>query len=88
MMPDEGVNLLRGALKNRGVEKVPGPDGWFGNAMKQTGNTPQKVEGDATLRVKFDGLPKGAKTDTSMDGMFRKVSIDRGRSMKMAEDAI
>jgi hypothetical protein len=38
------------------------------------------------VRVKFEGLPKGTKVDSSMDGMFRKIEIDRGRSMQAPQD--
>jgi hypothetical protein len=59
---------------------------WFGNAMRETGSSPQKVEGAADLRVKFEGLPKSSKVNSSMDGMFRSISIDRQRSMQSPED--
>ena len=59
---------------------------WFGNAMRETGSSPQRVEGAADLRVKFEGLPKGSKVDSSMEGMFRSISIDKVRSMQAPEE--
>jgi hypothetical protein len=49
---------------------------WFGNAMRETGSSPQKVEGAADLRVKFEGLPKSSKVNSS-----RTECSDRSRSI-------
>jgi hypothetical protein len=43
------------------------------------GGAPGQVEGDAPLRVEFDGLPRGARTKTDFSGMFKQVDIDRAR---------
>ncbi|MBM0205677.1 hypothetical protein JNW90_23680 [Micromonospora sp. STR1s_5] len=60
---------------------------WFPRAMNRTGSGAQRIEGDASLRIKFDGLPRGSRVDSDMNGMFRRIDIDRGRSMQMPDVA-
>src|SRR6185312_4549123 len=45
-----------------------------------------KVEGSASVHVKFDGLPKGAKASASSSGVFGPVTMHRGRTMVPAGD--
>jgi hypothetical protein len=51
------------------------------------GSGPQELKGGATLRIIGDGLPKGTRAKVnSFDGLFKKVRLDRGRQMPLAED--
>lgn len=40
-----------------------------------------KVEGSASVHVKLDGLPKGARASASSSGVFGPVTLHRGRTM-------
>ncbi len=80
---------LRDALARSLPGAAPSPvapnPGWFDDAMKRT-SAAQKIEGDATLRVKFQNAPPGMRTDTSMSGLFTRSEISRtGRAMDLPE---
>jgi hypothetical protein len=45
---------------------------------------PQKVEGDASLRIDLNGFPRGTKTAAEANGMFKEVKMNRGPSMALA----
>jgi hypothetical protein len=44
------------------------------------------VEGNAAVHVSFSGLPAGARTKASADGMFKTVSLNRGRTPMASQD--
>lgn len=46
-----------------------------------------EIKGNASLHIKFDGLPRGARTTTKFDGLFSEVTLDRGRAMARATDS-
>ncbi|BCP53780.1 hypothetical protein K32_23970 [Kaistia sp. 32K] len=47
--------------------------------------TTHKVNGEATIRVKFDGLPAGSRANAhTKGGLFREVKLDLGQSMQGA----
>jgi len=56
------------------------------NARKagMIGAQPQKVTGEASMRIDLRGFPKGTKTKTEMSGMFSKIRVARGRAMPLA----
>jgi hypothetical protein len=60
----------------------------FGNRMMglPSAAQPQKVEGSASLDITINGIGPNYKARTSMDGMFKDVNLNKGRSMQMAED--
>jgi hypothetical protein len=43
------------------------------------GGQAQKVTGEASLRVDLNGFPRGTRTSSSASGMFKEVSLNRGR---------
>jgi hypothetical protein len=43
-----------------------------------------KIEGNAHLKVSLNGFPKGTRTSSQADGVFKDVSLDRGASMPWA----
>jgi hypothetical protein len=45
------------------------------------GGSPQKVEGDASVRVSFDNMPTGAKAYMQHGGMFKTGTVDWGTPM-------
>jgi hypothetical protein len=45
---------------------------------------PQKVEGDAHLKVDLNGLPKGSTADLSYNGLFKGHTLTRGFQMQPA----
>jgi hypothetical protein len=49
------------------------------------GGGPQKVEGDASLKIDLNGFPKGTKTDLTYGGLFTEHTLSRGRQMEPAE---
>ncbi|MGY3278124.1 phage tail tip lysozyme [Bradyrhizobium sp. S3.7.6] len=54
--------------------------GMFGNGMK--------VTGDASVKIALEGFPRGTRTQVNSSGIFKDVSLNRGRSMGLAsEDA-
>jgi hypothetical protein len=81
-LPDPSIQTLRNALEGPATASPTSSD-WFRRGMAETGSSP---EGAADLRVRFEGLPRGSKVDSSLTGMFREISIDRGRSMQVPHD--
>jgi hypothetical protein len=45
---------------------------------------PQKVEGDAHLKVDLNGLPKGTTADLSYNGLFKNHTLTKGFQMQPA----
>ena len=39
---------------------------------------PQKVSGEASLRIDLNGFPRGTRTATKMSGLFKEIKLDRG----------
>jgi hypothetical protein len=59
----------------------------LGNARAagMTGGGPQKVEGDAHLKVDLNGFPKGTRTDLTYGGLFTEYTLSRGHQMEASE---
>jgi hypothetical protein len=55
------------------------------NKAGMTGGGPQKVEGDAHLKVDLNGFPKGTKTDLTYGGLFTQYTLAKGQQMEAAE---
>jgi hypothetical protein len=51
------------------------------------GTTKHEVTGNAAVHVSFSGLPAGARTKATADGMFRTVSLNRGRTPMASQDS-
>jgi hypothetical protein len=51
-----------------------------------SGPTRHKVEGSANLKVDLNGFPRGTRTATSADGMFKAVKVNRGPSLGLASE--
>jgi hypothetical protein len=47
---------------------------------------PHKVTGDLGVTVDFTNMPKGVRTSAKYDGMFSKVTLNRGRQMETASE--
>jgi hypothetical protein len=47
-------------------------------------HTPQKVVGDASLRIDLHGFPKGTKTKAEINGLFKTLTMYRGLAAPMA----
>lgn len=43
------------------------------------GGQSHKVTGDASVRIDLNGFPRGTRTASSANGMFKQVSLNRGR---------
>jgi hypothetical protein len=43
-------------------------------------NRRRGINAEASLRVEITGLPKGARTETRMSGMIKRLAIGRGRA--------
>jgi hypothetical protein len=65
------------------LEKYTGPErNLLSNANKAGVNgDPQKVEGDASVRVAFENMPSGAKAYMQHGGMFKQGTVDWGTPM-------
>jgi len=73
-----GVARLTDHIRKKGsLLKNAKTSGLFGPAE-------HKVTGDASLRIALDGFPKGTRTKASADGLFKEVTVNRGRSMGLA----
>ncbi|KAA2236952.1 hypothetical protein [Salinarimonas soli] len=72
----------QGTAPGRGATARPG-DALMGQSFG--GGTP-KVDANGTVNVFLDGAFKDAKVRTSMDGLFREVNVNRGRSMQAAQN--
>jgi hypothetical protein len=48
-------------------------------------HAPQKVVGDATLKISMHGFPKGTKTESKINGMFKTLTMYRGLAAPMAD---
>jgi tail lysozyme len=44
------------------------------------------ITGEASLRIDLNGFPKGTRTASSASGLFKEVSLNRGRAMAMASE--
>jgi hypothetical protein len=51
-----------------------------------TGSGINRVQGDASLRIQLDGFPRGTKTSTEFNGLFKEVSLNRGKAMPVASE--
>lgn len=63
-----------------GIRNVENEGGLL-DAARQTGafgTTKHSVEGNAAVHVSFSGLPAGARTKASADGMFKTIKLNRG----------
>lgn len=47
---------------------------------------PQKVEGDATVRIDLNGFPRGTRTDYDASGLFKTIELNRGRVAPLASE--
>jgi hypothetical protein len=47
---------------------------------------PVDVRGDASLTVDLNGFPRSTKTTATANGMFKQVTLNRGRPMAMASE--
>src|SRR4051812_36203525 len=47
------------------------------------GGGPTQVEGNASLRIQFENMPKGTRTSAEFGGLFKEVQLNRGRSVTM-----
>jgi hypothetical protein len=43
---------------------------------------------EGKVGITLEGFPQGVKARTSMDGFFKEVRVDRGRSMQAAGEEI
>jgi hypothetical protein len=59
------------STENEGLLQTAKQGGAFGMQKHQ-------VEGNAAVHVSFSGLPAGARTKASADGMFKTMKLDRG----------
>jgi hypothetical protein len=74
-----------GATPGRFMNDDPRIRGVLRNSVAPTA---QKVSHDLGVRIDLNGFPKGTRTRTSTDGVFREVSLNRGRAGVYAnEDA-
>jgi hypothetical protein len=74
-----GLDAFRGAYERRGqLLDSARENGLMGGST---------VEPKGSVNVRLEGFPKGVKASTSMDGLFKEVSLSRGASMPMSEDA-
>ncbi len=48
---------------------------------------PSEIRGSARLDINLKGLPSGAQTRTSFDGLFREMQVNRSRPMQPADEA-
>ncbi|MCX5496432.1 hypothetical protein OSH11_17125 [Kaistia dalseonensis] len=78
-----------GAIRNEweGLRNVP--DDILRDAMRRDRQRKEKrqrdkVEGAASVDVRFHGTPAGTKVGAKATGLFREVRLDTGRSMKPA----
>lgn len=53
-----------------------------------TGSGINSIKGDASLRIDLNGFPKGTKTSTSFDGLFKDVTLHRGKAMPLASEDV
>jgi hypothetical protein len=60
------------STENEGLLRVAKQGGAFGTQKHE-------VEGNAAVHVSFSGLPVGARTKASADGMFKTVKLNRGK---------
>jgi len=60
------------STENEGLLQTAQKAGFFGAQKHQ-------VEGNAAVHVSFAGLPAGSRTKATADGMFKTVSLNRGR---------
>jgi hypothetical protein len=67
------------STENEGLLQTAQKAGFFGTTKHQ-------VEGNAAVHVSFAGLPAGARTRATADGMFKQVSLNRGRTPMASQD--
>lgn len=53
---------------------------------EQGGHNYAKVEGDATVRIDVNGLPKGSRMAASSSGIFSSVELHRGSTLPLASE--
>ena len=53
----------------------------LGDDMMRRGFQQQKVEGSASVRIDLNGFPRGTRATADATGLFKDVSLDRGRQM-------
>jgi hypothetical protein len=77
------------------IGKLRGPvdsfnDRWHGDLLQQGkrsglfGAPAGKLEGSASLDIRFAGLPRASRVATAFDGLFKQVRLDRGKVMPLA----
>jgi hypothetical protein len=75
----------RGLDPNTG-EAVNRDRSLLANANKAgMGGGPQKIEGDASVRVAFENMPAGAKAYMQHGGMFKTGTVDWGHAMPSSD---
>jgi hypothetical protein len=53
---------------------------------EQGGHNFAKVEGDATVRIDVNGLPRGSRMAASSSGIFSSVELHRGSTLPLASE--
>jgi hypothetical protein len=90
---DRGGEASRGmAASMREAEKLREQRSRDGASLTQRalrgghlGGGTQKIEGDASLRIDFQNMPRGARVSHEAS-MFKSVAINRGRAMRLASE--
>lgn len=69
-----------------GLRRVPDRDirGAMRRHERRKLETRQKIEGSASLDVRFHNAPAGTRVGSKASGLFREVNLDTGRAMKLA----
>lgn len=86
--PDFNAGVMKGfdAFRNRPGQEAQQPGGLLDRARDSGVMGGQSVDAKGSVNVRLEGFPKGVKASTSMDGLFKEVSLSRGASMPMSED--
>jgi Phage tail lysozyme len=74
-----GTASLRDHIRNRGLLKAAKQSGLYDSSSGRPGHM-----GHASVSVDFTGMPKGVRTKASADGLFKQVTLNRGRAMPLA----
>lgn len=61
------------------------PTARLGDEMMRRSFPTQKVEGAASVRIDLNGFPRGTRATADATGMFKDVTLDRGRQMVGAD---
>ena len=91
--PDDGFNAEMGSpygLHGGALRSHFGYRGHGGGALrlgKQSGlyDGSGKLQGSASVHVRFENPPKGMRTKAAASGLFNEVKLSRGRTMKESE---